>query len=364
MNLRQRGTATGIRKAVHAALIATLGLFAAGCDGNQGRAITIIDAPSQGTADEIALVRVDRLEGLYAYDWLTDQELLGAERTLSNVTLTIRKLETGETLPTDIPASSEVHISPDRQHAVVLIKNRGKAEMLVLSGGTSVSNGPSMVVGDEVLSYFISQSRGSWKDNSTYIVPVVNPQREYGLALLTTDGGITYLTVPGSKDLIQKVESRNNTLYILNASKQLLKFDLGSKQSTVLYERIAAFSLSPDGGQLAVVVGTAVDEESLKIINTVDATSSAFVAKGRLLRQPSWSPDGSKLAFAIFNLNQGISGLYVMNAKTGRMAPIAAEQNPEAPILWSPSGRQLMVSEDSGYDLSRQSTTTLYQLKQ
>ncbi|WP_028549096.1 TolB family protein [Paenibacillus sp. UNC451MF] len=361
MNLRQSVTASVKQMAGYAVLIAAFGILFAGCDGNQERAIKIIDAPAQSKNDEIALERADRLEGLYAYDWMSDQELLGSERALSNALLVVHRLPTGDTLPTDIPASSQVHISPDRKHAVVL--RIGKAEMLELGAQSSLSSsGRSIEVGGEGLSYLLNQSHGSWKDNSTYIVPVVNPQNEYGLALLGTDGGITYLSVPASKESIEKIEMRDNIFYMLNVSKQLLRFELGSKEAAVMYEHIADFSLSPDGQQLAIVVETAVDEEALKVVSTADVTSSTFVAKGRLLRQPSWSPDGTKLAFTVFNLNQGMTGLYVMNAKTGRMAPIAAQPNPEAPILWSPSGRQLMVSEEGAYDRSRQSITTLYQL--
>jgi len=93
-----------------------------------------------------------------------------------------------------------------------------------------------------------------------------------------------------------------------------------------------AFAVWPNGG--------------IQVINA-DGTS------GRVLTtatdwHPTWSPDGTRLAFYRVSANQSTSAIYVINADGSGLQPLTSGAVFDAHPAWSPDGRRLAFYRDGG----------------
>ncbi|MFS0557658.1 TolB family protein [Brevibacillus sp. 179-C9.3 HS] len=335
-------------------LIALL-LLSAGCR-NEADNITIIDPPTAEQSDSLALERIDRLDDVYAFGWLSENELLYSSDLVTDGDLHIRNLQNDSSHPVGIKSKDIAQLSPDRTH--VLLADRIHAELGDLITGDSLS----LQIGEAGLSWMMEDSKGSWSGNGTYVMPIVKGN-EYGLVFIDQSGKVTPYALPSADQPVQKVVQHHERLYYMDANKQLKTTVWGSNEEKLIRSKVIDFSLSPDGKRLAVAWESAADEVSLSIIDSSGSKPDQPIVKGRLLQQLSWSPDGQRLAFAIFSLSQGMTGLYVMDAKTGFMLPLSTQANLNNEIIWSPSGHQLFVSNGKRWTQDAQISTTIYQLK-
>ncbi len=111
-----------------------------------------------------------------------------------------------------------------------------------------------------------------------------------------------------------------------------------------LYTYIAA-TLSPGGRWLAVVeldATIAAPEPVLVVLNPATGFVLASFAHSSL---PSWSPDGSMLAFS----RSGVVSFFATG--TGRVTSLPAGDPLVAPALWSPLGEQLVLDVAGPNDL-------------
>ncbi|MFE5322786.1 TolB family protein [Paenibacillus sp. NPDC056579] len=363
--LRRHRRSKAAQTAVRIGGLLAIVMMLASCNVGQGKSMKVIEPPSPSKQDQIKLDRIDRLDGWYGYGWLSEQEMLGAADFSPHTVVNRRNVQTGQWTPAGIAAAAEIKVSPDTRHAVVLRYDTGVLEIAGLTGNT-----PSplrLTVGEGGLSYLISGTQGSWADEAEYYTPVVqnrNGVQTYGVAAIAVNGAIRYMDIPGTNEPIRKVEARNGTMFVLDASRRLLRVGADGQDSIILRRGVADFSLSPDGKRLAVAEQADKNEEALSMISAEQPDADGqLVTTGRLLRQPAWSPDGGKLAFAVLSLSRGLSGLYVMDAGTGAMSQVGSTPNLEVPILWDPAGKQLMVSEARSEGPKGQPSTTIYRLK-
>lgn len=108
-------------------------------------------------------------------------------------------------------------------------------------------------------------------------------------------------------------------------------------------------SWSPDGTKIAFV-GPPVGGDYYSQIYVMNADGSGQRAIGRGV-DPDWSPDGSKLAFATFD------GLYIMNPDgsgrtriTAPQSPVAGLANYDSAPAWSPDATRIVFSRSLGCD--------------
>ncbi|OPH53454.1 hypothetical protein BC351_06210 [Paenibacillus ferrarius] len=328
-----------------------------GCDDSNRRRITVIEQPSSAPADTIVLDRIDRLDASFCSGWLTNETLLctASAETLPTH-MQIRHIKTSPTLDTKLPAGSTLSIAPDGKHAF----GQGFGEAF-LADLTQPDKDPHPIhIGDSGISYLNPTAIGAWFDSQTFILPIAGENA--GLALIGIDGTITPIELSDQSRHIQKIVIAAERLFTLDVNQRLKSYDKKGSDVRLVRNHVVDFAVSPDGLKLAATIQASPHQESLIIADTLDSTNEKSLSKGRLLRQLAWSPSGDKLAYATFSLEQGGSGLYVMNARSGSALSLSIQPNIESPIVWSPSGDSLFVAEHPAAEWAA-GFTTFYRLK-
>jgi TolB protein len=109
---------------------------------------------------------------------------------------------------------------------------------------------------------------------------------------------------------------------------------------------------SPDGTKLAVAVFPSDAPRAIWVVDA-DGTNAAKIAEGDNVSRPSWSPDGGEIVFAV-DTKQG-SSIHIMNADgTGDRVIGASTQGEDYfSVSFSPDGTQLLFDRgtDSGFGI-------------
>jgi hypothetical protein len=336
-------------------LAAALMFTTTGCSGQTGQQITVKEPPVQEKSENLVLEEIKRLDGVYGMAWLSDEEILttSAPKWMEGE-LSTHDVQTGKDHPIGIASGMWVNLSPDRKYAYIYENSRMQASFVRMADGKRVR----VQMGDGDISILNGQVQGAWLDNQTYVIATVQ-----GLSQATLDGKVTPVAILGEQETVVKVLSapssssqKLNRLYYLNNHKQLYVLPINSGTSdksenaakaTLVQSQVVDFTLSPDGTQAAFAIETKENENALVVTKLDQTKQGKVITSGRFVRQLSWSPDGSKLAFALFNLERGTTGLYVMNTLTGYMTPVSYYPNLQSVLWWSPSGKQLMMSQEN-----------------
>jgi len=99
----------------------------------------------------------------------------------------------------------------------------------------------------------------------------------------------------------------------------------------------AAAALSPGGGWLAVVELDATVEAPTPVLVVLDPATGTVVTSFADSSLPSWSPDGSTLAFS------RAGNVSFFNPVTGSLTTLPPGDPLVAPAVWSPLGEQLVL---------------------
>jgi Tol biopolymer transport system component len=157
----------------------------------------------------------------------------------------------------------------------------------------------------------------------------------------------------GSPDGQQIAYDRGGSAWIYDystgTSTQLNLADYGVEN----VQRIAGPSWSPDGTRIAwTIAATNPDWRiSVMVIDLVSNTAELYhtyenIGRGGWFPGPLWHPNGDWLAFVAEDVNPENFGVWVVNTSTGEEAYIGRGQNP----IWSPDGRWLTYSEFGSSD--------------
>ncbi|MCZ6726671.1 MAG: hypothetical protein O7A98_04875 [Acidobacteria bacterium] len=109
---------------------------------------------------------------------------------------------------------------------------------------------------------------------------------------------------------------------------------------------------SPDGRKLAVSVSPALQSD-LWVFDLERGTQVRLTSEGAVNNSPTWSPDGSRLAF---NSARSVPGIYSIPSNGGGLPELLwkRETTVRLPTSWSPDGRWIAVVEmnrDTGTDI-------------
>jgi hypothetical protein len=105
--------------------------------------------------------------------------------------------------------------------------------------------------------------------------------------------------------------------------------------------------LSPGGRWLAVVEfdGTVATPQPVMVV--LNAATGSVLASFTHSSMPSWSPDGSTLAFS----RSGLVSLFAIG--TGAVTDLPAGDSPVAPAVWNPLGEQLVLNVAGPTDIEQ-----------
>lgn len=99
--------------------------------------------------------------------------------------------------------------------------------------------------------------------------------------------------------------------------------------------RIAYIAVTQDAGsrQYRLVVADYDGHDAATIYSSLDPVMS-----------PTWSPDGSRIAYVAFDVNRGRTSLRVQEVATGQIREISSRQGINGAPSWSPDGTKLAMT--------------------
>lgn len=340
-------------KAVLAAMAVTLALLT-GCSESGGGRVTIKTPPIREETGKIELEQIVRLEDAYGFGWLTDTEIISSKKPKwMEEPLYVHSLVKEKDPDRALGVQEALTVNPSPEGKVLFVSNQMKASLIRLNESKKipleVSNGSESTLNGNV--------RGAWLGEKAYLFASID-----GLVIADTSGNVTQAAKFKDGEDVIKVEAvpdptdvnrytafyidRKNTVYRLRIVFEGSRFPKIEGNPEPVREHTADFSVSPDGSRLAVSEETGENANVLYLVKTGEPGKPTKLTEGRFIRQISWSPDGSKLAYSMFNLERGGSGLYVMDAKTGHTTLVSLYPNLQSLLIWSPSGDRLMMSQE------------------
>ncbi|OMD43694.1 TolB family protein [Paenibacillus odorifer] len=339
--------------------------------------VTVIDKnkpenPDSQIDEPITMDQLERIDGLYAQDWLNENELLIAQTNpdakkidsdsgpMKPTQLYIYNLKTKQVKalkPSEDRVQESPIVSPDGQY-VFFHENTS----FMMDGGRGVlvhlPTGTSRIITDKDKG---GQEWGQWTDSNHLIVG-------NGKGAILQVGTVSKEEVLLSKDknvMFDYAAKTGNMLFYINPNPDntLSAYNLETKKESIVDKSVWRMSLSPDGNQLAMLKSTGDTERTLFLMNSNDTSKRTKLAVTTQMYAFDWSPDSSYLAFAVYNKDRdGMNGVYVEDAKTGKIEQLGDFQD-VATVAWSPSGKQLMVSTSTFVDNKPKLTTYRLVLK-
>ncbi|MGN7356414.1 hypothetical protein ACTHPF_03545 [Paenibacillus sp. SAF-054] len=327
-----------------------------GCSGTGSENVTVINPPIREAAGKVELERIDRQEDSYGLAWLSDSEIITTHQPKwMEGELTVHSLvkEKEPDRPLGVRNALTVNPSPDLTR--LFISNQMEAGFVNLADGTTTK----LDIHEGMTSSLNGNVRGVWVRDQAYVLATGDE-----LVLAESGSGqVTPLVQLKDAQTIVKIDAASRTadpgrftVYYLDQDHALYALDAapfqhhgseGVQAPKLIRGKVEDFSVSPDGSRLAVAEETGDNKNTVLLIPADGKGETTILAEGRLARQISWSPDGSKLAYSLFNLERGGSGLYVMDAKTGHTTLVSLYPNLQSLLLWSPDGRRLMMSQEN-----------------
>lgn len=340
------------------------------------RELTIVtDDQATKTNQEIAVNRIHRLDGANIEKWLSTDKVQIMVTTLKSKATPTKEatysynwfkvdLKTGEREP--IPASEglqdqtdgtvvKADISPDGKYSFIQTwRDKYTADNII----KNLTTGKTIPI---VVSNYLEV--GGWLNENTYILAAGSMENKGDIWQISTDGTMQKVRLED-----QEVESFNQFavgegfIYYTDDEQRLKRFSPTAPTPTVLASKVYEFSLSPNAKQIAVSTTEAGKTQSdLMLYDTKGNAQGLFLAKGDLLSYFSWSPDSSKLAFAVYSESKsGMNGVYIFDSNTGKVLPLGLSYYPTYPLSWNPDGTKLGITAD---DPNRLTVTQIIDFK-
>lgn len=344
------------------------GTDSSGKPSTEKRELTIVTGDQATKANqEIAVNRIHRLDGANIEKWLSTDEVQIMVTTLKSKATPTKEatysynwfkvdMKTGEREP--IPASEglqnqtegtvvkENH-SPDGKYSFIQTwRDKYTADNAIKKLATGETTPISVSNYLEV---------GGWLNENTYLLAAGSMENKGDIWQISTDGTLQKVKLEDNE-----VESFNefavgeDFIYYKDKEQRLKRFSPTVPKPTVLAPKVYEFSLSPNAKQIAASTAEVGKAQSdLILYDTKGNAQGLFLGKGDLLSYFSWSPDSSKLAFAVYSENKsGMNGVYIFDSNTGKVLPLGLSYYPTYPLSWSPDGTKLGITADDPKQLT------------
>lgn len=328
-------------------------------EGGGKRELTVVKESKPPVEQGIAVQRIHRIDGANIEKWLSDHELDIQITTLEKQATAATEaqysyrrfrydLETGERqgIKEQTGAGQEEVIktfrSPDGKYSFIQTwKNKYEAVNAIKNMATGEQR---KVTVDNYMQV------GGWLNHDSYILAAGSMEGR---------GEIWNLSVDGTQEKIElqdpEIESftefavGNGMIYYTDAKSRLKSFTPTQSKPTLLAADVSTLSLSPDSQRIAVsTAGSGGQGESrLLIYDTGGHVQGLLIGKGDVLSHQTWSPDSSKLAFAVYTEDKsGMNGIYIFDTVSGKVSPLGLPYYPAYPLSWNPSGSRLGITVD------------------
>jgi len=351
----------GRRKSRGAAVCVALAglLLVAGCQADRwgsgreevevgGKKITVMDNPEQVAYDATEVDELLRLDGVRGNDWLADDRIIvsrenvGMEPTEAEgvirypVNLYARELSTG--IETAIAPGTE------NQDFAMVSPDRTKIFYKTMSLQSATGQGHIYDIAEKTSETFteedaIAIDNGRWNGNDSLVYSTIDG----AIYELDTDS-MAYAMLQNTGEMfpgnLAKIGGR--TYYTTKGDLHILTEDRG--MMSVALANVIWMVPSPDGRRLAIVTRTRGGEMELLMTGPYGGNPLALARDSQIYGM-SWSPDGSKLAYAGITSNGTVRGIYVADAATGTSSAQSLDVKfISDPLRWNPSGNRLMVT--------------------
>lgn len=323
------------------------------------RELTVItgDKPIDNN-QEIAVERIHRLDGANIEKWLSNGELeimVTTPRSKATATkeatfnynwfkVNLDNNERQEIKPTEQDKEQVIKtsISPDGKYSFIQTwRDKYTAENKIVNQATGES------IDIEVDNYL---EVGGWLNDDTYILAAGSMQGRGDIWQITIDGSKKKIELQDKDvEFLQYFGVGGGFIYYMDANQQLKRFSPTALTPTVLAKQVSEFRLSPNHEQIAVstIKPGAEGQSDLVLYDTEGNVQGLFIGKGDLISYSSWSPDSTKLAFAVYSENpSGMNGVYIFDSVTGKVSPLGLSSFPTYPLSWNPDGTRLGVTAD------------------
>ena len=162
----------------------------------------------------------------------------------------------------------------------------------------------------------------SWSPDGTHLLVSVVIQNNPYLAKIDIATGNLALVAPtgafaaaGTNPIYDP--TGKTIFYLDNDSKTIKRFTPGGALTTVLTSRfyLGSLAISPDGTRLAYSANVKDMNGEIFVLNLATKVTKRLTFNGAVDHSPTWSPDGTKLAFASYRT--GKMQIWTMNSSTG-----------------------------------------------
>ncbi len=140
-------------------------------------------------------------------------------------------------------------------------------------------------------------------------------------------------------------------LYVADAATGKVVKRLASPERDQHFDAISfiqsAGTWSPDGRKFAFVVFEQGDNRlAILDVNSTKIEKRIEVAGVGAISNPAWSPDGRNIVFS--GMKGGISDLYVLDVQTSAIRQLTDDRHADLQPTWSPDGRKIAFVSDRG----------------
>lgn len=316
--------------------------------GQSGTQITVMDNTSESVYTKLKLAGIDKLEHVRGMDWVSEDSIVvdkenrslvpetveGQERYPHN--LYLHELSSGEETPLieNKKNYGAAQLSPDKKHLMYMEMEdfTGFGFIMNLETGTSV----------KVNEMPFRSEEGKWTDNEHFIFP----DMEGAILKADVNGSQEKVVKPEDAYVHEVVQSGSTVYYVMGEDMGLFAYDTETKQSREILKGVVWVIPSPDGSRLAIVKRTKPGEMVLALTDTEGNEQQSRLAAGQQIYGTSWSPDGSKLAYALTAADAGSDqdGVFISEMETGEQTQILGNIEVANQLRWSPSGKKLLAA--------------------